>query len=146
MTDFKMVPVEPTPAMITAGMVPSHNDPEASLYNSEALACYRAMIAAAPPAPLVGGVAKEAAKAVIEEISDRRMLDGVDYDLRPEIEAAIETRIHSVLVSPPATSPEREEAKRLVAKFEATPWNCADEQRKVSKEFEEFVYRIAGAS
>jgi len=53
---------------------------------------------------------------------------------------------NSPLPETPATSAEREEAKRLVEKFEATPWNSADEQRKIMKEFEEFVYRIVGGA
>jgi hypothetical protein len=66
------------------------------------------MLAAAPPAPGVDVNIWEATNAVIEELHDRGMYDGIDDDLIDELDAAIEGRIRSALVSPPATSPERE--------------------------------------
>ena len=92
-----------------------------------------------PPAPVVEplDIAKEAAKAVIEELSDRSMFEGIDDDLIPQIHAAIETRIRSTLIY--ATSPKREEAKRLLDQFE-------DSGVVSAHDLQALLRRIAGAS
>jgi hypothetical protein len=115
MTEFKVVPVEPTGEMIgCAGVamfaadLATGMDPRAAV-----VAIYAAMLAAAPPAPMVREseiVEKLKARLASASINDRRYERPITWEEADELIAA--------LVSPPATSPRArgsEEAASRVA-------------------------------